>query len=160
ECLGEKAVKIAEAVGRKRGVKARIAAEQYLEHALPRGSRAVGDVVAASVGRVDETVVKRGIEVSRDTVREMMIGEIDIGFVETVTSPKLVRIEDVERVAGAQFLHHVGHSQQTFLAQKLKCRLLQSQPSPQGIGLKFEVITRGADHVDIGATDTGNSQTF
>ncbi len=89
-----------------------------------------------------------------------MIGEIDIGLVEAVTSPKRVGIEDVERVAHAQFLHHIGHARQTFLAQQPKGLLLQPQPSTQGIGLKFEVIARRADHVDISAPDAGNGQTF
>src|SRR6516225_9077843 len=105
EGLGEKAVKIPQAVGRKRGVKTFIAAEQPLKHALPGGAGAIGDVVAASVGRVDEAVVKRRIEVSRDAVGKMMIDEIDIGLVEAVTRPKRVRIEDAERVADVQFLH-------------------------------------------------------
>src|SRR5260370_29651881 len=160
ECLGEKAVKIPQAMGRKRSVKTFIAAEKSLKPDPPGGAGAIGDVVAASVGRIDEAVVKRLIEVSRDAVGEMMIREIDSGLVEAVTSPKRVRIEDVERVADAQFLHHVGHVRQTFLAQQPECMLLQPQPSPQGIGLKFEVVARGADHVDISAPDAANRQTF
>src|SRR5260370_32242670 len=137
ECLGEKAVKIPQAMGRKRSVKTFIAAEKSLKHALPGGPGAIGDVVAASIGRIDEAVVKRRIEVSRDAVGEMMIGEIDIGLVEAVTSPKRVRIEDVEGVADTQFLHHIGHARQTCLAQQPKHLLLQPQPSPQAIGLEF-----------------------
>src|SRR5258708_35650914 len=90
ERLGEKAVEIPQAVGRKQGVKTFVTTEQPLKHALPGIPGAIGDVVAASVGRIDEAVVKRRIAGSRDAVGGMMIGEIDICLVEAVTSPKRV----------------------------------------------------------------------
>jgi len=57
-------------------------------------------------------------------------------------------------------LHHVGQARQTLLAQQPEGTLLQPQPSLQGIGLKFEVVARGADHVVVSAPDAGNGQTF
>src|SRR5260370_20948608 len=85
ECLGEKAVKIPHAVGRERSVKTFIAAEQPRKHALPGSTGAIGDVVAAGVGRIDEAVVKRRIEGSRDAVGATVMGEIDIRLCESRT---------------------------------------------------------------------------
>jgi len=50
-------------------------------------------------------------------MREVMVGEVNIGLAEAIVPLERILIEDVECIAGAQLGHQISHSHKTLLVR-------------------------------------------